>query len=254
MVPVVAGLVVAVCAVGGVVMLMRGVPQANWSIAEPAAVAPQVADGLRAITEPRVSAEPEYASELARMFGKGEVRSVRLIGDSITVGFGTDDQSASGGPGCWADAFREYAMQHGVEDFRNMGVNGEFMRTLAADPDAWIGPGADVIFVALGTNDAGYYGTEQYRADAEAGIAAAAHASKLVVVLSPVCDLRPESMLVEPASELGDVLRDICDEHGYTFVDVRDAVTPDMFNDDDLHPTTEGSLAIWDCICQTLGL
>lgn len=215
-------------------------------------------------------------SEIAELFKQGDVHSVRLIGDSITAGFGTDgyedaDLTGEGiviyddGEGtvryetpasvaCWANAFREYANEHGVDSFVNAGINGEFMKTLAQHPDAWLGDGADVVFVALGTNDAGYYGHGEFRAYAEEGLAAAARVSKYVVVLSPVRDLRPEYLLVEPAAELGDDLQMICEHNGYVFVDTREAVTPSMFNSDGLHPTTEGSLAIWQCIQDTLRL
>ena len=214
-------------------------------------------------------------SEFTRMLQNGEIGSIRLIGDSITAGFGTNgyDEAVSTGDanvifddgkerwyetpasvGCWANAFRDYARGKGVDSFVNAGINGAFMSRLADTPDAWLGPGADVVFVALGTNDAGYYGTEEFRVTAQEALAAAAKKSKLVVVLAPVRDLRPTSQLVEPAAELGDVLQPICEECGYLFVDTREAVTPEMFNDDGLHPNSQGSMAIWHCIQQTLGL
>ncbi len=213
---------------------------------------------------------------LAQRFQAREIRSVRLIGDSITEGYGTDDYIDGNltedariiyddGAGevyaetpssvtCWANAFRRYATEHGVEDFVNAGIKGSFMKRLADHPDAWLQGGADVICVALGTNDAGYYGPSEFYDTARKGIAAAAARSKYVVVLSPVYDLRPESQLVEPAGDLGDVLKRICDEEGYLFVDPRTAVTPEMFCEDGLHPNSQGSLAIWKCIQQTLGL
>ena len=216
-----------------------------------------------------------YATELAHMFAQGEVTSVRLVGDSITAGYGTtsyvepdaagetaviyDDgetvhHEVSTSAQSWANAFREYAGAHGVKSFVNAGINGAFMKGLAEQPDAWLADGADVVFVALGTNDAGYYGPSEFRADAEAALEAAERVSKVVVVLSPVRDLRPTSQLVEPAGDLGDILSELCDERGYLFVDPRDAVTPEMFNDDGLHPNSEGSMAIWQCVQETLGL
>lgn len=206
----------------------------------------------------------------------GEYRSIRLVGDSITAGFGTDgyedsDLTQTGnviyddGMGtqhfetderaeCWANAFRAWAMEHGITDFVNAGISGWFMKQLAQNPDAWIQEGADVIVVSLGTNDAGYYGPDEFAQDARVALEAAEQRSKLVVVLSPVSDLRPESMLVEPASQLGDILKEICDERGYMFVDTRSAVLPGMFCEDGLHPNTEGSLAIWQCLATTLGI
>lgn len=215
-------------------------------------------------------------STLSQLFSTGSVHSVRLVGDSITAGFLTDgyadgDLTQTGavvyddGAGdvhfesghdavCWANAFRSYAAEHGVSDFVNAGINGAFMDRLSQNPSAWLGNGADVVFVALGTNDAGYYGTEEFRANAAKGLAAAADASKVLVVVSPVSDLRPQSNLVVPPWQLGEVLRQICEENGYVFVDASRAVAPDQFNVDGLHPNSEGSLAIWQCVRDSLGL
>lgn len=271
-------LLVAVLVTAGIVAFLRWQRPAATSVEpkekETAMSTESVASADSEVAAEEPTAEP--ASELARMFQDGEVHSIRLVGDSITAGYGTDgyngpDVTGEGrviyddGEGdvhyetseaavCWANEFRAYASERGVTDFVNAGINGAFMSRLAEHPDAWLGEGADVVFVALGTNDAGYYGPEEYRAYAEAGLGAAADKSKLVVVLSPVSDLRPESQLVEPAASLVDVLREICDEHGYVLVNLGDAVAPEQFNADGLHPTSEGSLAIWECIQTTLGL
>lgn len=220
--------------------------------------------------------EDERKTELATLLAQGKIDTIRLVGDSITAGFGTDDyvdpdmagvgdviyddgegtvhRETSPSAQSWANAFRAYASEHGVSRFVNAGINGAFMACLAEHPRAWLGEGADVVFVALGTNDAGYYGPDEYRETSERALAAAADACRILVVVSPVSDLRPESMLVEPAGSLGDILREVCDDHGYLFVDARDAVAPEQFNEDGLHPTTEGSLAIWSCLRQALDL
>lgn len=213
---------------------------------------------------------------LKAMLDAGEVRSIRLIGDSITEGVGTDGHAdpyventgvviyddgqgdvhyeATAEADDWANSFRSYAKQRGVKSFVNAGIGGAFMHELAENPDAWIREGADVIFVALGTNDAGYYGPDEYRKDARTALAAAAKKAKLVVGVSPVSDLRDTEMLVEPASELGDVLSKVCAEGGYAFVDARDVSSPAQFIDDNLHPNSAGSQAIWSCIRRDLAL
>ena len=210
------------------------------------------------------------------MLDAGEVHSIRLIGDSITEGVGTDGHAdpyventgvvifddgqgnvhyeATTEADDWANSFRAYAAQHGVKGFVNAGIGGAFMHELAENPDAWIREGADVIFVALGTNDAGYYGPDEYRSDARTALAAAAKKAKLVVGVSPVSDLRDAEMLVEPASALGDILAQVCAEEGYAFVDARDVSSPAQFIDDNLHPNSAGSQAIWSCIRRDLGL
>ena len=215
-------------------------------------------------------------ARLKAMLDAGEVRSIRLIGDSITEGVGTDGHvdpfventgvvifddgqgnvhyEATTAADDWANSFRSYAAQRGVKSFVNAGIGGAFMHELAENPDAWIREGADVIFVALGTNDAGYYGTGEYRQDARVALAAAAKKAKLVVGVAPVSDLRDTEMLVEPASALGDVLAQVCAEGGYAFVDARDVSSPAQFIDDSLHPNSAGSQAIWSCIRRDLGL
>lgn len=215
-------------------------------------------------------------ARLKAMLDAGEVRSIRLIGDSITEGVGTDGHAdpfventgvviyddgrgnvhyeATTEADDWANSFRAYAEQHGVKHFVNAGIGGAFMHELAESPEAWIREGADVIFVALGTNDAGYYGPDEYRNDARTALAAAAKKAKLVVGVSPVSDLRDTEMLVEPASALGDVLAQVCSEGGYAFVDARDVSKPAQFIDDNLHPNSAGSQAIWSDIRRDLGL
>jgi len=272
--------IVLIVAVGvGIWALSRKSESTEQFASEHRIAAGEASEGREAPLEVRDEAAPRQSSDartLAQRFQAGEIHSVRLIGDSITRGFGTDNYVDGNetedariiyddGNGevyaetpasvtCWANAFRRYAEEHGVQDFVNAGINGSFMNRLADHPDAWLQSGADVVFVALGTNDAGYYDTEAFRDAARKGIAAAAERSKTVVVLSPVSDLRPVSQLVEPAGDLGDVLKEICDEGGYTFVDTRNAVTPEMFCVDGLHPNSQGSLAIWKCIKEALGL
>lgn len=278
--PVVLGIVLVVGIVVAVVVMLTCPPVRQspaQATAEPTAQQEQTTQPEQA-TEPK---EPDveqttYQTELAAQFAAGEVRSVRLVGDSITAGYGTDgyenpDITGEGlviyddGAGLqhhqvtesadsWANAFRAWATERGVEDFVNAGINGAFMMELAADPDAWLADGADVIFVALGTNDAGYYGPGEYADAARTALEAAAQKCQTLVVVSPVADLRPESMLVEPAVSLADELRPICEECGYLFVDASEAVSPEQFCDDGLHPNTDGSLAIWACIRDTLGL
>lgn len=215
------------------------------------------------------------SSPVAQLFANGEVHSIRLVGDSITAGFGTDgyedgDLTRRGvivydddgelihyesghSARCWANELRAYANAHGVDNVVNAGINGWFMKSLAQNPAAWLGPGADVIVVALGTNDAGYYSAAEYGKDAAVALAAAADACKELVVVSPITDLRTEPEIVQPIADYRDVLQELCTQNDYTFVDATQAVAPDQFGDQ-LHPTSEGSLAIWDCIRSVLDL
>ena len=223
---------------------------------------------------PLPESNPNPDASFAQRVASGELRSIRLVGDSITAGYGTEGYVDitelvdtpviyDDGMGnviheqpdtvaCWANEFRRWAMQQGVQGFVNAGISGWFMHDFAQNPDAWLLDGADVVVVALGTNDAGYYGPQEFEADARKALEAAEAKSKLVVVMAPVDDLRPTDLLVEPARELGDILQTICSERGYVFVDPRPYVTPEMFCEDGLHPNEAGSHAIWESLRSSL--
>lgn len=238
----------------------------------------QVASVESETAEPVDAASPEMTPDsdasFAQRVASGELKSIRLVGDSITAGYGTEGYVDvtelvdtpviyDDGMGnviheqpetvaCWANEFRRWAKQEGIQSFVNAGISGWFMHDFAQSPDAWLLGGADVVVVALGTNDAGYYGPQEFEADARKALEAAEEKSKLVVVMAPVDDLRPTDLLVEPARELGDILQTICSERGYVFVDPRTDVTPELFCEDGLHPNKEGSHAIWECLRSTL--
>ena len=212
-------------------------------------------------------------SEFARMLDAGEVASIRLIGDSITAGWGCDGygpltdtvifQSEDEGffetapeVDCWANDFRAYANDRGVGSFVNAGIPGAKMSWLAGDPDAWIGEGADVIFVMLGTNDAVYSTEDEYRSDAEAGLAAVSDACRLMMVLSPPNNERTDSENLYGPDVLDRILTEVCDEHGYQHISLLDSLelySPD-FNDDQLHPSSSGSHKMWERLRAELGL
>lgn len=227
-------------------------------------------------TTRRDDTKNEGGFDLAAELAARHVKSIRLVGDSITAGFGTDgyDDTDLTGDGivvfddgagtvhhesghdalCWANEFRSYAAEHGVRTFVNAGVNGYMMVQLANDPEAWLGEGADVIVVALGTNDAGYFGPQEFEDASRTALEAARKKCRALVVVSPVSDLRPMTWLVMSPASQAEVLRGICEDQGYVFVDGHDAVSPDEFCSDGLHPNSEGSLALWACIRKTLGL
>lgn len=273
----VCGAVAAVAAIA-IVLLVAIVPrivQKMPSQSSPTSTDPKESTMSEKTVEQETTSTYQGSSPVARLFANGEVRSIRLVGDSITAGFGTDGYEdgdltrrgvivydddgelihyESGHEArCWANELRAYANAHGVDDVVNAGINGWFMKSLAQNPAAWLGPGADVIFVALGTNDAGYYSAAEYGEDAAVALAAAANACKELVVVSPITDLRTEPEIVQPISDYHDVLQELCTQNGYTFVDATQAVMPDQFGDQ-LHPTSEGSLAIWGCIRTALDL
>ena len=241
-------------------------------IEEEPAVEPEevvVSDTTTANPEP----VQEPASEFARMLQVGEVSSIRVIGDSMTEGFGcdgcdvfTDNVIYEGSYGtffeadssvrCWTNAFREYANSHAVANFVNAGISGAKMRWLYEEPEAWIREGADVIFVMLGTNDAVYHGVDEFREFSESALMAASEHCKHLVVLAPPNNAWTDYEMQMGMDEVEQTLRDVSAAHDWTFVSLYDVIAlgTDMVNEDQCHPTTKGSMALWERVVSELGL
>ena len=107
------------------------------------------------------------------MLNAGKVKSIRIVGDSISDGVGLPGYStaprgtaiaykngdtiryeSSLTLATYSNAFRKYATSHGVKSFVTAGISGWKMSQFAANPDAWLQGGADVVVVS-GTRIAG---------------------------------------------------------------------------------------------------
>ena len=224
-------------------------------------------------SSPDEEAATSYRSALGHRFAEGQVSSVRLIGDSITAGYGcevygdTTDAVIYDGPyghffetaptvSCWANDFRTYAQEHGVTSFVNAGISGAKLRWLAEDPDAWIGEGADVVLVMLGTNDAVYSSLEDIAEFARTAFAAVSERCTDMMVLLPLPNNRLDAHNLVTMEEVDKTLAQVCDEAGYGYHSLIDAL--DMGNldvsDDGLHPNSKGSHLLWERIRSGLGL
>ncbi|MGN0075512.1 MAG: SGNH/GDSL hydrolase family protein [Parafannyhessea sp.] len=209
------------------------------------------------------------------MFEEGEVHSIRVIGDSITAGYGCDGYGTPSDTnvtvysgkegayketattvGCWTNDFRAFALQHGVTSFVNAGVSGFRMQYLAEDPSSWLGDGADVIVVMLGTNDASRRTEVEFSADAEIGLAAAAAKCKLLIVVSPPNNARTDATNNFSMQRVNQVLTSLCRLKGYvhaSFLNTLALYTAD-YNSDQCHPTSEGSHKLWAAFKEQLAL
>lgn len=218
---------------------------------------------------------PVVSTKLADMFAKGEVKSIRVLGDSITAGLGCDGYDAPSDTGTvvysgpqgsyqesattvstWANDFRLYAAQRGVTNFVNAGVSGFRMQYLAEDPAAWLGDGADVIVVVLGTNDAARRTAEEFSADAEIGLKATAAKCKLLIVVSPPQNRRTDATNNFSMQRADQILTSLCKMKGYVHASLLNTLQLDTadFNDDELHPTTAGSHKLWQALKTQLAL
>lgn len=210
--------------------------------------------------------EDGAASQLEQMLDADEVQSVRLIGDSITAGYLCDGYDAaatsdvvvySGPEGtytetpssvqCWANDFRSYAESRGVGSFVNAGVSGFRMSYLAESPDSWLGDGADVIVVMLGTNDACKESVANFEQYATTALAAAAQKCRLLVVVSPPNNERTDAVNLYGMNQIDAALTEVCESQSYVHVSLYDVLElgTDDFNSDQVHPTSAGSHKLW---------
>ena len=275
-------LVFALVVVGGRGTLPMGAAQGSAAAAQATGGSASTTEGSAVNTEPADSTDEGSSGMVAgpgafrAMIDAGQVHSIRLIGDSITAGYlcdgwadpdvaKTTDVMYDNGHGqihyepspsidCWANDFRVWAQGHGVSRFVNAGLGGWTMGMLSDYPSFGIGDGADVIFVALGTNDAAYDGSEALRQAAESALPVVAENCKLMVVVGPTDNERYDVSIADTVRDANQVLREVCADHNYIYVDCYDCVTTDDLNDDLLHPTSEGSHKIWQRICTELSL
>ena len=211
--------------------------------------------------------------ELLRM---GKVDSIRLIGDSITAGFGchgwVDESTSCTGPivfesprgihfeasydiDCWANRLRKYVKSFDASVV-NAGVCGYRYKYLATDADGWLGEGADVILVMLGTNDAPDYPLDELKDYIHAGLESARERCDCLIAVAPPDNRRTRLHNLYGLDAVERLVRDTSDELGCQFASVYDAlaVETDDLNGDRLHPTTKGSLKIWSALKEQLDL
>ena len=232
------------------------------------------ADVVEGVAAPDASPAQDL-STFAGMLAARQVSSIRVLGDSITAGYLIDGFDAPSDTGImvyngnegmyyetpttvanWANAFREYAREQGVESFVNAGVSGFRMQYLAEQPDAWLGGGADVIVVMLGTNDAAKESIDDFRTYAEQALLASEAACEHLIVVSPPDNERTDAQNLYGMDQIDQVLAELSSEHGWEHVSLFDvlAVGSDDFFPDQVHPTAAGSAKLWAALSQRLGL
>ena len=211
---------------------------------------------------------------LGELLRAGKVGSIRLIGDSITAGFGCDgwigENGSCTGPivfdakrgahreashdiRCWANELRKFVEPLGVL-LVNAGVCGYRYKYLASDADGWLGPGADVILV--GTNDAPDYPLDELKDYVHTGLSSARSRCDHLIAIAPPDNRRRRLHNLYGLDEVERLVRSTAEELDCQFASVYDVLTvgTDDFNGDGLHPTTKGSLKIWSSLKRQLDL
>ena len=221
------------------------------------------------------SVTPKYTeTELAHALDNREIKSVLVVGDSISAGYGTAGRM-EGAPreilftndqgltfvepdnlnGSWANHLRTYLNGKRVNSFLNASISGSTFADLIDMFDLWVGDGADAIVVMLGTNDAARLSREEFEADAtEALEKLAKRCDYLLVIAPPNNGWESESSELD-AKDAEDMLSGICEEHGWDFISAYGALKPntDDYQDDQVHPTSEGGEKLWEYIATSLG-
>ena len=110
--------------------------------------------------------------------------------------------------------------------------------------------------LAVGTNDIDWFTIDQYRANAETALSAAADKCSHLVVLSPPNNegkLYPNQCEL---NEVDEVLTQICAEHGWEHISLYDAVDPTSndLRDDHVHPTPAGAKKLWTAFSDRMSL
>lgn len=243
---------------------------------QPVPAAPETTEQVQPPAEEAPAPQPAPdLSTFAGMLAAGQVSSIRVIGDSITAGYlidgyegynGTDVMIYSGGEGTyyeppadihsWTNAFRAYSAEHGVASFVNASVSGFRMQYLAEDPDAWLGDGATVIVVMLGTNDAAKESIEDFNWYASEALSAAAGRCTHLVVVSPPNNERTDTQNLYSMDQIDAALTEVCAVHGWEHISLLDvlAVGTEDFFEDQVHPTDIGSAKLWEAFHARLGL
>lgn len=216
---------------------------------------------------------------LAQLLATGNVAFIRLVGDSITEGYGCSghvtpaaevstrvvfddgeecyyEEPADAARLSYAGRFRSYLEKRYPEiDLVNAGIGKKDMAFAASKMDAWIPEPCDVCFVMLGTNDVlGSSDAAAFSEAARTALSSAAARSSLLVVLSPV-QVYATGHFGVSIEQVDNTLREICDQNGWLHLSLlRMAGLDERCYNDGIHPNDAGHARIWETIRSELFL
>ncbi len=230
-------------------------------------------------------AMPKTYSVLADQLKSGNVKSIKLIGDSITAGAGGNGytipadgrvilqdgeaiyRESSKLADTWANRFRAYAErpEFGQVDFFNAGISGKTAQWSLERKDKLVSSKEDVVFVMLGTNDRLIGDLNQYEQTIRKLLSEVDERSKLMVVMAPPPSTQQIAHYQFSPESINNLLKRISSENGYVFVSHYDAVNefleqhPDTTYEDLMetrspHPTSAGYEVMWKAIESKLQL
>ena len=212
----------------------------------------------------------------------GEVRSVRIFGDSIMAGVGALGYENPDGAELFtyrghtyrepshatksaSNMLRAYLSERGVE-MVNASVPGMgSMSVYDAVGEGVLGD-EDLAIVVLGTNDRGIVdpgeSVEGFTAHAEAFLTRVSERyGGRMIVLSPIPVVSEDYNFT--LREVSDALRELCEGHGWAFASLHDAymaalaaqgLPASQFYTDGTHPNRMGQQLLWETLCRVLDI
>lgn len=228
---------------------------------------------------------PESYSQLTSKLKSGNVKSIKLIGDSITAGAGGEGYTIpSDGrvilqdgkstyresfhkADTWANGFRTYAtkQEFGSVDFFNAGISGKTAKWSLERIDKLVASKEDVVFVMLGTNERLIGDLDQYEQTIRKLLNEVDKRSELMVVMAPPPSTNEIANYQFSPDSINNLLKRISSENGYLFVSHYDALNAylaqhpdksyeDLMETDSPHPTSAGYAVMWEAIQEKLQL
>ncbi|REB08607.1 hypothetical protein DVB69_05590 [Sporosarcina sp. BI001-red] len=226
---------------------------------------------------------PKSYSAIADELKTGNVKSIKLIGDSITAGAGGDGytipadgrvilqdgkstyRESSKQADTWANRFRAYVErpEFGQVDFFNAGISGKTAQWSLERKDKLISSKEDVVFVMLGTNDRLIGDLDQYEQTIRKLLSEVDKRSELMVVMAPPPSTQKIANYQFSPESINNLLKRISSENGYVFVSHYDALNAylaqhpdnsyeDLMELDSPHPTSTGYAVMWNAIQEKL--
>ena len=222
--------------------------------------------------------EDERVRQLHPLYQKlyfHDIKSIKLIGDSITAGVGSSGHSTpetntvifeekdeiyyegKQTTKSWANLLRNYtqSIQIQLPEYLNAGIGGKSAEWTLHHIDSLI-QDEDVVFVMLGTNDRLNGTVEGYEEIMRELLSIIDERSELMIVMSPPPSSNSYADFNFEAKDIDTVLKRISDENDYNFISQYDAINnyleeneeveyEDLMETVGAHPTDKGYEVMW---------
>lgn len=227
----------------------------------------------------------EKFSDFYKMLYLNEVESIKLLGDSITAGVGTENFTypqnakeiyndgnesfveATSTSNSWANLFRNYINQkdYGVKNFTNAGIEGKSVKWALDNIDNLIDEQENVVFVMFGSDDRMTSTKEEYESNISKLLKIIDSRSNYMVVMSPPPAANDTFNNQLTSEDINEILSKISKKEKYTFISHFDGMNKYLENNSDVqytdlmqnygaYPSEKGYKVMWDTIKDELEL